>query len=69
MTENLPPDALAFGDQAEAAIAAKGMAYALAYLGGAGVMSTDLSEDEQLILELGIRAGAMAHLAWSKGER
>ena len=47
MTENLPPDALAFGDQAEAEIVRKGMAYAQTYLGEAGLSLTDLTEDER----------------------
>lgn len=69
MNEHLPPNALAFGDQAQAAIDDKGMAYALTYLGEAGMTLNDLTEEEREILMLGIRAGAMAHLAWSRGER
>jgi hypothetical protein len=63
--QQLSPDALAFGDQAEAEILRRGLAYAGANLSDAGLGMDDLSEDERMILRLGIRAGAMAHLAWA----
>jgi len=69
MTDDPAYWAVALADQAEAEIVHKGTAYAQTYLGEAGLMLADLTEEEREVLQLGIRAGVIAHLAWSRGQR